>query len=321
MPNPRRIEILTFDDAQLLDVTGPLQVFASANIEAVAAGLPQPYEVEAIAEGASVKTNSGLVIATRPLTECPVEVDTLIAGGGFGVNRAMENVDLIEWIATRASSARRVASVCSGAFLLAEAGLLKGKRAATHWGRVAEFRARFPDVTLDPDPIYIRDGDIWTSAGVTAGIDLALALVEEDVGHAIALSVARELVVFLKRPGGQSQFSSVLQLQSADARFDELNGWIAANLKADLSLAALADRSNMSVRSFARHYARSTGQTPVRAVELIRVEAARRMLETRCSVGSVARRCGFGSEETMRRAFQRTLGVPPSDYAARFSLE
>lgn len=321
MPKPRRIEILTFDDAQLLDVTGPLQVFASANIEAVAAGLPQPYEVEAVAEAASVCTNSGLVIVTRQLVDCPADVDTLIVGGGFGVNRAMERASLIDWITTRAKDARRVASVCSGAFLLAEAGLLAGKRAATHWGRVTEFRARFPDVTLDPEPIYIRDGDIWTSAGVTAGIDLALALVEDDIGHAIALAVARELVVFLKRPGGQSQFSSVLQLQSADARFDELNGWIAANLKADLSLAALADRSNMSVRSFARHYALATGQTPARAVEIIRVEAARRMLEARAAVGSVARRCGFGSEEKMRRAFQRTLGVPPRDYAARFSLE
>jgi transcriptional regulator GlxA family with amidase domain len=321
MPKPRRIEILTFDDAQLLDVTGPLQVFASANNEAEAAGLPLPYDVEAVAESATVRTNSGLVIVTRQLVDCPADVDTLIVGGGFGVNRAMERASLIDWITTRAKDARRVASVCSGAFLLAEAGLLAGKRAATHWGRVTEFRARFPDVTLDPEPIYIRDGDIWTSAGVTAGIDLALALVEDDIGHAIALAVARELVVFLKRPGGQSQFSSVLQLQSADARFDELNGWIAANLKADLSLAALADRSNMSVRSFARHYALATGQTPARAVEIIRVEAARRMLEARAAVGSVARRCGFGSEETMRRAFQRTLGVPPRDYAARFSLE
>lgn len=321
MPNPRRIEILTFDDSQLLDVTGPLQVFASANIEAMAAGLPQPYDVEAVAENSTVRTNSGLVIATRSLAECPAEIDTLIAGGGFGVNKAMEHVPLIEWITTRARSARRVASVCSGAFLLAEAGLLKGKRAATHWGRVTEFRARFPDVTLDPDPIYIRDGDVWTSAGVTAGIDLALALVEEDLGHAIALAVARELVVFLKRPGGQSQFSSVLQLQSANARFHELHGWIAANLRADLSLVALAERSNMSVRSFVRHYTRATGQTPARAVEHLRIEAARRMLEARTSVGSVARRCGFGSEETMRRAFQRTLGVAPSDYAARFALE
>lgn len=319
MPNDlRRIEILAFDDAQLLDITGPLQVFASANEELKAAGRASLYEIQAVAEATSVRTSAGLVVETEPLPAPKSELDTLVIAGGYGISAAWKHAPLLDWIRLRAASARRVTSVCSGAFLLAEAGLLIGKRVTTHWGRVAEFSKRFPDVRLDPNPIFIRDGNIWTSAGVTAGIDLALALVEADLGHALALAVARELVVFLKRPGDQAQFSSVLALQSSNSQFDHLHGWISANLRADLSIPALADRVNMSPRSFSRHYAQSTGRTPARAVELIRVETARRMLEEGSTVNRVARHCGFGSEETMRRSFLRIVGIGPQAYAERF---
>jgi transcriptional regulator GlxA family with amidase domain len=209
--------------------------------------------------------------------------------------------------------------VCSGAFLLATAGLLDGRRAVTHWRRCAEFARRFPAVRLEPDPIFIRDGDIWTSAGVTAGIDLALALVEEDLGRELALAVARHLVVFLKRPGGQAQFSATLALQHGDARFERLHAWIADNLRRDLSVGSLADAAGMSERSFVRHYRQATGRTPARAVEQVRVEAARHLLERGRPVKRVAAHCGYGSEETMRRSFLRLLGATPQAYRERFS--
>ena len=212
-----------------------------------------------------------------------------------------------------------MASVCTGAFLLAEAGLLDGRRAVTHWARCDEFAARYPNVRVESDPIFIREGVLWTSAGVTAGIDLALALVEEDLGRATALDVARELVVFLKRPGGQAQFSTMLSMQRTDDRFGELHAWMAEHLAADLSVPALAERVRMSERSFVRHYRAETGRTPARAVEQIRVEAAQRLLgETAWPVKRIAARCGFGSEETLRRCFVRVLGVSPQGYRERF---
>jgi len=320
-PNrPLRIEILAFDRVQLLDVAGPLQVFASANDLVGAAGRLCPYEPVALADRPLVTASAGLGLATRELPAPSLPLDTLIVAGGFGVDAACENDALIAWIMARAGAARRIASVCSGAFLLATAGLLDGRRAVTHWGRCAEFARRFPAVRLEPDPIFIRDGNIWTSAGVTAGIDLALALVEADLGREIALAVARQLVVFLKRPGGQAQFSVTLALQHGDARFERLHAWIADNLCDDLSLASLARAAGMSERSFVRHYRRETGVTPARAVEQIRVEAARHMLELGGPVKRVAARCGFGSEETMRRSFLRLLGATPQAYRERFSV-
>ncbi|MBB3609606.1 helix-turn-helix domain-containing protein [Rhizobium sp. BK602] len=315
----RRIEILAFENAQLLDVTGPLQVFTSANEAALAAGLPKPYEAIVVAASAQTKTNSGLALATTPLPECDAPVDTLIVAGGWGVNKACDDAFLVDWVSRRAAKARRTASVCSGAFLLAEAGLLTGKRAVTHWHRCGEFAKRFPDVRLEPDPIFVRDGNIWSSAGVTAGIDLTLALVEEDLGRKLALAVARELVVFLKRPGGQAQFSTMLTLQEGSDRFDRLHGWIMDNLGADLSLPALADKANMSIRSFSRHYREATGRTPARAVEDIRIEAARRLLEQGLSVSQARIRCGFGSEETLRRSFLKTFGTTPQAFRDHFA--
>ncbi len=316
----RRIEILTFADSQLLDVAGPLQVFASANDMARMAGRPAPYDPVAVGIADQVKTSSGLSIGALPLPSTDAPLDTLVVPGGWGVYAACEDGHLIEWIRRRTQAARRIASVCSGAFLLATAGLLDGRRAVTHWQRCEEFRSRFPKVRLEADPIFIRDGNIWTSAGVTAGIDLALALVEADLGREPALAVARQLVVFMKRPGGQSQFSAALLLQDkGGGSFDDLHAWIVENLERPLSLSDLAERAGMSMRSFSRHYHRMTGRTPARAVEDMRLESARRQLEQGTHVSRVALRCGFGAEETMRRAFQRQFGVSPQAYRERFS--
>src|SRR5215813_14259626 len=302
---PRRIEILAFQDVQLLDVAGPLQVFASANELCRASGEPRPYELAVVAEQPRITTSGGLSLAAQRLSRPSAPLDTLIVAGGFGIRSACKNDALMRWINARAGVARRTASVCTGAFLLATAGLLDGRRAVTHWGRCTEFARLFPAVKLDPDPIFVRDGDVWTSAGITAGIDLALAFVEADLGPRVALAVARHLVVFLKRPGGQAQFSATLALQHGDARFERLHAWIADNIRRELSVTALADVASMSERSFVRHYRKATGTTPARAVERIRVEAARRLLEQDLPVKRVAGRCGFGSEETMRRSFLR----------------
>jgi transcriptional regulator GlxA family with amidase domain len=315
----RRIEILAFQDVQLLDVAGPLQVFASANEIVHATGERRPYELAVVAERSLITASGGLGLAAQDLSEPDTPFDTLIVAGGFGIEPACENTALIGWIRRRAAAARRTASVCSGAFLLATAGLLDGRRAVTHWGRCAEFARRFPAVHLEPDPIFVRDGNVWTSAGITAGIDLALALVEADLGSRVALAVARQLVVFLKRPGGQAQFSATLALQQGDVRFERLHAWIADNIRSELSVGALADAASMSLRNFIRHYRQATGTTPARAVERIRVEAARQMLERGLPVKRVAARCGFGSEETMRRSFLRLLGVTPQAYRERFS--
>lgn len=320
MPNlPHRIEILSFRDAQLLDVAGPLQVFATANEFARVERGARPYEPVVVADGERVMTTAGLELVTLPLPAVDAPLHTLIVAGGWGINAACDDAELVAWVGQRAKAAQRTASVCSGAFLLASAGLLDGRRAVTHWQRCTEFSSRFPKVRLDPDPIFIRDGEIWTSAGVTAGIDLALALVEADLGRKTALAIARQLVVFLKRPGGQAQFSTALALQERDGRFDSLHAWIVANLRGDLSVGALAEAANMSLRSFARHYYQATGRTPARAVEDLRIETARRLLEQGLPVARAATRCGFGSEETMRRAFLRRLGTSPQGYRERFA--
>ncbi|MFD2239098.1 GlxA family transcriptional regulator [Aureimonas populi] len=314
---PHRVEILAFADAQLLDVTGPAQVFATAN-DLTPAGMPKPYRITIVSQVPEIVTSSGIVLRSDGLPEGGVGPGTLIVSGGHGVNAACRDASLIGWLRRRAGASSRVASVCSGAFLLAEAGLLDGRRAVTHWQRCAEFAARFPAVLLDPDPIFVQDGPVWTSAGITAGIDLALAMVEADRSRALALAVARQLVVFLKRPGGQAQFSTALALQESDGTFERLHGWIAANLHRDLSLQALADEAGMSLRSFCRRYRASTGRTPAEGVEMIRIESARRHLEDGASVARATSRCGFGSTETMRRAFLRRLGVGPNAYRDRF---
>ena len=318
----RAVEVLIFPAVQLLDVTGPVQVFASANDLAARAGGPPPYAVRLVARGGErVTASAGVELTAAPLSRRREAPDTLLVAGGPGVDAAAEDRALVDWLRRRAAQARRVASVCTGAFLLAATGALDGRRAATHWNYAAELARRFPLVRVEPDPIFLRDGRIWSSAGVTAGIDLALALVEEDLGRAVALAVARYLVVFLKRPGGQAQFSAALALQAADDRFGALHDWIDRHLGDELSLAVLADRAGMSERSFSRRYAEATGQTPARAIERLRVEAARRLLsESRAPIKRIAQRCGFGAEETMRRSFLRVLNVTPRDYRSRFPL-
>jgi transcriptional regulator GlxA family with amidase domain len=263
--------------------------------------------------------SAGLELATGPLPSIGEPIDTLLVAGGEGAETASADPALIDWVRGRAAEARRVASVCTGAFVLAAAGLLDGRRAATHWKYCNSLAERFPAVRVEPDPIHVCDGGVWTSAGVTAGIDLALALVEEDLGRSVALAVARYLVVFLKRPGGQAQFSAALARQAADDRFGALHEWINRHLASDLSLSALAGRAGMSERSFSRRYSEATGLTPAHAIERLRVEAARRLLsDTRLPMKRIAQRCGFGSEETMRRSFLRLLAATPQDYRIRF---
>jgi transcriptional regulator GlxA family with amidase domain len=320
-PNPvRAIEVLAYQAVQLLDVTGPLQVFASANDMAQAQGAALPYAIRVVAmERQGVETSSGLGLATHALPAGNAPLDTLIVAGGKGVKAAVANAALLDWLRGRAASARRVASVCTGAFLLGASGMLDGRRATTHWSYCTEFARSYPRVKVEPDPIFINDGRIWTSAGVTAGIDLALALVEADLGRTIALALARHLVVFLKRSGGQAQFSTALSLQAAEDEFGSLHDWINTHLADEITLPLLAEQAGMSERSFSRRYVAATGMTPGRAVERLRVEAARRLLsESRHPVKRIAQRCGFGSEETMRRSFARVLAVTPQDYRVRF---
>ena len=315
-PNPVRvIDVLAYPAVQLLDVTGPVQVFASANDLIADAGGAPPYELRVVAQGSKgVTASAGVTLAAGPLSKPDEPLDTLLVAGGEGVEAAIENSVLVDWVRERATQAHRVASVCTGAFMLAAAGLLDGRRAATHWKYCAKLAQRFPAVRVESDPIFVCDGSVWTSAGVTA-----LALVEEDLGRSMALAVARYLVVFLKRPGGQAQFSATLALQAADDKFGPLHDWINKHLASDLSLSVLADQAGMSERSFSRHYAEATGQTPARAIERLRVEAARRLLsETRLPVKRIAQRCGFGSEETMRRSFHRLIDITPQDYRERF---
>jgi transcriptional regulator GlxA family with amidase domain len=314
--------MLVFPSVQLLDVTGPVQVFASANDFAAEAEHARPYEIRVVSQDAgSVTASAGVFLGAVSLPLIGSSLDTLMIAGGRGVEAAAANPALVDWVRHRVKDARRVASVCTGAFLLAASGALDGKRAATHWSVCVEFAKRFPAVRVESDPIFVRDGMVWTSAGVTSGIDLALALVEEDLGRAAALAVARYLVVFLKRPGGQAQFSATLSLQAADDKFGVLHQWVTQHLAEDISLPVMARQAGMSERSFSRHYADATGMTPARAVEQLRVEAARRLLlESRLPVKRISQRCGFGSEETMRRSFVRLLDVTPQDYRARFSF-
>lgn len=319
---PRNVEVLVFPKVQLLDVTGPAQVFASANEIVEAAGGSRPYRTRLLAQpSGEVLSDAGIALAAVPLGRGNEPTDTLIVAGGAGVEAAASNPELLDWFRQKTAVARRVASVCTGAFFLAKAGLLDGRRATTHWKFAESLGKRYPAIHVEPDPIFLCDGSVWTSAGITAGIDLALALVEADLGRSVALAVARYLVVFLKRPGGQAQFSATLALQSAEDRFGALHSWIKEHIREPLPLSVLAEQAAMSERSFSRHYTAETGQTPARAVEALRVEAARFLLsESSEPIKRIARRCGFGSEETMRRSFLRLLAVTPQDYRARFTF-
>ncbi len=319
----RVVAVFTFNSALALDVAGPTEVFAMAN--RFGASEAEEYDLRIVSlDGGPISTASGVSLLTEK-AETICSIDTLIIAGGLDVQTIAADLRTSKWIRDTAKRARRVCSVCTGAFILAEAGLLDGRRTATHWGSGKEFRERYPLVRVDLKPIYIRDGSVWTSAGVTAGIDLALALTEDDLGRSMAINIAKQLVVFLHRPGGQAQFSSTLAAQSKAAdrevsqRFKDLHAWMAGNLAADLSVPALADHVNMAPRSFARIYSEAMGVTPAKAVEDLRLEAAKRNLEGGAtSVKEVAAQCGFGNEERLRRSFLRRYGVAPSLYRERF---
>ena len=310
--------MVVFPGFQMLDAVGPLEVFSSARRLLEHRGQPSPYAVTLLAhEAGPVRSSGGLaVVADAAFADAPDPLDTLLVSGGDGVYEAAKDPALLRWLSARAGGVRRLGSVCTGSFLLAEAGLLDGREATTHWSRCAALARRYPEVRVQPDAIFVRSGDVWTSAGVTAGMDLALALVEADLGREVALEVARWLVVFLKRPGGQSQFSAQLAGQLAEQEgLRALQTFILEHPGAELSVAALARRAGMSPRNFARRFKAEIGTTPMQYVQQARVDAARRQLEqTRDGVEAIAAACGFGTAETLRRAFLRTLNITPTEY-------
>lgn len=313
--------MLAFDGGNLVDVAGPLQAFDSAN-HLRPPGTPG-YRLLTVSEhGGAIISSPGLPLLTEPLgILAGKSIDTLIVPGGLPPEGPAHLGGLIAWLRRNAERPRRLCSVCTGAFLLADAGLLDGRRCTTHWSRAEELARRRPAIRMDSDSIFVRDGNIWTSGGVTAGIDLSLALIEEDLGHETAIAAARQLVMFVKRPGGQSQFSHPLALQATrTGTFAPLHGWIAANLDADLRVERLAERAGMSARTFARAYVAEIGTTPAKSVELIRLEAACRALEeTSLPLKRIAAMTGLGSEQNLRRVIQRQFGIAPADYRARFA--
>ncbi|WP_323118564.1 GlxA family transcriptional regulator [Burkholderia alba] len=329
VPPVRHVVFAVPPDLVLLDAAGPLEAFWRAElISGGSRDAARAYRLTvASIDGGLVDSYPGLPIATVRLdTLDGAPIDTLIVPGMPGDAGPYLQPALVDWIAARAPSVRRVCSVCTGAFYLAAAGLLDGRRATTHWRSAALLASRFPRVEVDAEPIFIRDPRgsraVWTSAGVTAGIDLTLALIDEDLGHAVAMQVARRLVVYMKRPGGQSQFSAALAVQTTEGSgaFDALHGWMAAHLRGDLSVARLAERVRMSPRTFARRYVDETGHTPAKAVLVMRVEAAARALvDSRRPLKRIALESGLGSEQTLRRAFVRRFGVLPLDYRERFA--
>ncbi len=319
----RRVAILAFPDVQSLDVTGPLEVLDAATRLLRASGSRDPgYEVRVVSpDGEAVRSTSGLALLPHSsLAGAPAPLHTLIVAGGSGHWRAAEDAGTLQWIADSARRARRTASVCTGAFLLARAGVLSGRRATTHWSWAARLQRDHPDVLVDPEPIFVRDGRVWTSAGVTAGMDLALALVEEDLDRDLALSIARQLVLFLRRPGNQTQFSATLAAQEPSREpLREVQRLVLEDVAGEHTVEAMAERAHMSPRHFARAFLAETGVTPGRYVEQVRLEAARRRLEDSSEpIAAVAAACGYGTPETMRRAFLRALAVGPAEYRRRF---
>jgi transcriptional regulator GlxA family with amidase domain len=317
MTATRRVVVVAVDGAQSLDVLGPVEVLQGAS--AVVGGIGGYEVVVCGSDSGCIALSNGLTLSCAPLPRSLREVDTIIVSGGEGTRALGPDHPVVLWLARVAPRVRRVASVCTGALALAHAGLLDGRRATTHWAFCEALADGFPQVRVEREPIYVRDGNVWTSAGVTAGMDLTLALVEEDLGPEVALTVARWLVLFLKRPGGQAQFSAGLAAQAAvRAPLRELQGWMNDNLASDLSVSALAARACLSERQFARAWRAETGVAPGAYVERLRVERARALLEGGLSVAGAARGAGFGSPEVLRRVFHRRLGVAPGAYRERF---
>ena len=303
----RTIGMLIFADFQLLDAAGPIAVFETAAREST----PPSYRLRIMANAAGpVSSSSGAQLIAETFTDDPI--DTLIVAGGWGTREASACPATLAFVRAASGQARRTASVCSGAFILAAAGLLDGRRATTHWGRATELARAYPQVDVEPDRIFVRDGAVWTSAGVTAGIDLALALVADDLGEGVARRAAQQLVVYYRRPGGQSLFSALLEADRPGSRFSPVLAWARERLGERLSVDRLADRAAMSPRHFARAFAAETGMTPAKAIERLRLEAAREQVESGTEpIEGVAAGAGFGDPERMRRAFIRAFGQPP----------
>ncbi len=324
----RRILFVAGPGTEILDLVGPLQVFARASDMYCRAhpGRPPIYSVEvvSISSRRSLVANCGLHFAAdNTYRQVRGKIDTLLAAGGDAIEQDRVSPDAVRWLRTIARRTRRVGSVCTGAMLLAGAGLLEGRRATTHWNWCQTLIKRAPRTAVDPDPIFVRDDNVYTSAGVTAGMDLALALVEEDHGSQLALQVARNLVLYLRRPGGQSQFSAALSLQLTDRKpLLELEAWVLDNLSKPLTVPVLAQRVAMSPRNFARVFSQEMKTTPAKFVERLRVEAARRRLEESLnSMETIAAECGFGNVNSMRNVFQRTLRTSPGQYRRHFRHE
>ena len=315
------VVVVAYDGIQALDLTGPWEVLHGANdvLDAMAPHRPRYRLSLCSVDGRTITTESGLGIATRPVADAP-RPHTLLIPGGSGSRAAIEHAALVEVVAGLARCAERIVTVCSGAFVAAAAGLCDGRRVATHWARADALQRRFPSVTVDSEPIYVRDGDLWSSAGVTAGIDLALALVEHDHSADVAQVVARWLVMFLRRPGGQTQFAAPVWSERAELEpVRQAQDIVDTEPGGDHRIGVLASRVGMSERHFTRCFTEQTGTTPAQYVAAVRVEAARRDLEsTTLTVDAIAHRCGFGSAETMRRTFARRLGVSPDQYRQRF---
>jgi transcriptional regulator GlxA family with amidase domain len=313
----RTVVIVAYDDAEILDVTGPASVFSAANT----IGKVEHYDVRIVAPGDRVAFTGGVVMEAEPIGELRRAVDTLIVAGGMGFLAARTDTALIGHVQRIVRRCRRLASVCSGAFILAEAGLLEGKVATTHWAAAGYLAEWYPSITVEADRIYVRDGSVWTSAGVTAGIDLTLALVAEDLGDALANDIARGIVLPVRRSGGQSQYGARLAAQgSGSTTLTPLLSWMAGHLDTDLSVAALAARVGWSERHFARRFRVETGRTPARHVQDLRLDAARQLLEsTDLGTDAVAAKCGLASREVLHRTFQRRLGTTPTQYRRSFS--
>jgi transcriptional regulator GlxA family with amidase domain len=319
---PHRVVMLGFPNAQVLDITGPLEVFSrTARWLADHRGARSPaYETELVAARAGpVPMSNGLaLVATRRYADVD-DADTLLVAGGIGWEALATDRALLRWLASQAGRVERLGSICNGAMILAAAGLLDGRPATTHWAYLDRLAKLAPKARIDRDALYVRSGHIYTSAGVTAGMDLALALVEQDHGKAVALAVAQELVLFLKRPGGQSQFSRHLEAQKRDDLFGDLEIWMLDHPGEDLSVARLARRMSMSPRHFARVFAERLGTSPGAYVRRLRVEQARRRIEEGATrFKQVARECGFADEQALRRGFQAVVGITPAEYRARF---
>lgn len=312
----KSIQIVSYSGISLLDLAGPLDVFLAANARSSSA-MP-PYSVSVIALEDTTRIFSGLSLNVSQLTPDTPPPHTLIIPGGLGIYELCKAPRFGELVA-HMDKAQRLVSVCIGSFALAVAGKLNGLNVTTHWSAYDELEQQFPDVRVQRGPIYIRDGNVWTSAGITSGIDLALSLIEQDLGHSLALDVARHLVIFLKRPGNQEQFSSSLQLQTGSSHFSDLHAWMAMNLELDLSVTILADFMNMSERTFIRKYTAEMGRTPGKMVELLRLDAARHLLvTTNKPLKDVASKSGFGNEATLIRRFVKAFGVTPSQHREHF---